>query len=108
MITSDGCAWKPGRRTQFRLPPWLTPSGVNTKAWNATAATSAGQAIAFSLRTGIRASTMSTGTPTRAYLVWSRNWAYGDRPAASESTLELDSTMTRPSTSSSAVAPAST
>ncbi len=40
-----------------------------------------------------------------AYRAWSTNTAYGDRPAAIDSTLELDNTMTSPRMSSSAVAP---
>ena len=43
-----------------------------------------------------------------AYFAWSRNTAYGECPSSSDSTLELDRTMTRPMTSSSAVAPMST
>ena len=39
------------------------------------AKTSAGQAATLRLRTGIRASTSSTGSPTSAYFVWSRNSA---------------------------------
>ena len=63
---SDGCALKPGRHTQLRLPLSLHPSGVNTSSWKTMAPASAGHARARSSRTGSRDATIMSGRPMRA------------------------------------------
>jgi hypothetical protein len=92
---------------QLVLPPAPRPSGVNTRSWSTPAPTSIGQASRLRVATDIRLMTSRTGTPRIANCACLRNSAYGDLSSASDSTLELDSTMTRPRTTRIVVAPVS-
>ena len=104
MAASDGCSENPPTRTQFWLPLTVVPAtSTRSRAPNPT--TSSGHARAFHPRTGTRAASTASGRPIAANVACLAKIVYEECSERSDSTLELESTMTSPITSSAIVDP---
>ena len=88
---------KPATAIQFRLPFTTLPSpGTNTSSCSSRLRTSSGQAARVQVRAETREATTIRGTPTAANIACRQNTVKAEPPLAIDSTLELDSTITRP------------
>ena len=97
---------KPPSAIQFLLPLITTPRcGTNTSICRKSAPTSSGQEITAQDRGDIREARIISGTPIPANRACRQNTVNADPPPAIDSTLELDSTITRPKQVSATVAP---
>jgi len=104
---SLGCSRMPATPIQLRLPLTLTPSGENTISWATRVRTTAGQPSAFHAFSGSREAITMIGSPSIANTSWLRNTVNTEPLSFSEVTDDADSTITRPITSRSRVAPSS-
>ena len=104
MTASEGCNVSPAIRTQFWLPLTVCPASDTSRSAT-TPTVSSGQDSAFHARVGSHAATNASGRPMAAKVACLVKIVYDECSVRRDSTLELDSTMTRPSPTSAAVEP---